>query len=283
MLADNPVRFIDAFVDELDLAATGFVRVEPKATGRPGLKLYIYGYLNRVRSSRRLEMECHRNTEVIWLLRSLKPDFKTIADFRRDNRVVFRSVFRTRVRDVRDALFGTVQYYERSERRELMRKAFRALAFNGISGDYLEFGSWGGMTFALAYKESRRANFRCKLWSFDSFRGLPPQASPEDEHRVWVEGSMSTGLEEFRAICRRNGISDDDYITVPSYYEDTIAQEDKIGLPLPNDVALACIDCDLYSSTKSVLRFLSSRMKHGMILALDDYYCYSLGRTPSLS
>jgi transposase len=98
--ADNPVRFIDAFVDELNLAAAGFVRVEAKATGRPGyapadlLKLYIYGYLNRVRSSRRLEMECHRNIEVIWLLRNLKPDFKTIADFRRDNRAAFRSVFR---------------------------------------------------------------------------------------------------------------------------------------------------------------------------------------------
>jgi transposase len=98
--ADNPVRFIDAFVDELDLSAAGFVRVAAKATGRPGyapadlLKLYIYGYLNRVRSSRRLEMESHRNIEVIWLLRSLKPDFKTIADFRRDNRVAFRSVFR---------------------------------------------------------------------------------------------------------------------------------------------------------------------------------------------
>ena len=99
---DNPVRFIDAFVDELDLAAAGFVRAEAKATGRPGyapadlLKLYIYGYLNRVRSSRRLEMESHRNIEVIWLLRSLKPDFKTIADFRRDNRAAFRSVFRVR-------------------------------------------------------------------------------------------------------------------------------------------------------------------------------------------
>jgi transposase len=98
--ADNPVRFIDAFVDELDLSVAGFLRVAPKATGRPGfapadlLKLYIYGYLNRVRSSRRLEMECHRNIEVIWLLRSLKPDFKTIADFRRDNRATFRSVFR---------------------------------------------------------------------------------------------------------------------------------------------------------------------------------------------
>ena len=98
--ADNPVRFIDAFVDELDLSAAGFVRVAAEATGRPGyapadlLKLYIYGYLNRVRSSRRLEMESHRNIVVIWLLRSLKPDFKTIADFRRDNRAAFRSVFR---------------------------------------------------------------------------------------------------------------------------------------------------------------------------------------------
>jgi transposase/IS5 family transposase len=98
--ADNPVRFIDAFVDGLDLVEAGFARVQPKATGRPGyapgdlLKLYIYGYLNRVRSSRRLEAECHRNIEVIWLLRTLKPDFKTIADFRADNRVTFKAVFR---------------------------------------------------------------------------------------------------------------------------------------------------------------------------------------------
>src|SRR6266513_1729622 len=97
---DNPVRFIDAFVDGLDLAAASFIHVEPKVTGRPAyapgdlLKLYIYGYLNRVRSSRRLEAETHRNIEVIWLLRHLKPDFKTIADFRRDNRNAFRQVFR---------------------------------------------------------------------------------------------------------------------------------------------------------------------------------------------
>src|ERR1700733_4407441 len=97
---DNPVRFIDAFVDGLDLTEAGFGRVEAKATGRPGyapgdlLKLYIYGYLNRVRSSRRLEAECHRNIEVIWLLRTLKPDFKTIADFRADHRAAFKAVFR---------------------------------------------------------------------------------------------------------------------------------------------------------------------------------------------
>src|SRR5436305_11574890 len=94
------MRFIDAVVDGLELAAASFSRVEPKVTGRSGyapadlLKLYIYGYLNRIRSSRRLEAETHRNIEVIWLLRHLKPDFKTIADFRRDNRNAFRPIFR---------------------------------------------------------------------------------------------------------------------------------------------------------------------------------------------
>ena len=110
---DNPVRFIDAFVDGLDLEAAGFHRVQPSDKGRPGydpadlLKLYIYGYLNRIRSSRRLEVETHRNLEVIWLLRQLKPDFKTIADFRRDNRGAFRAVFRQFVRLCRELdLYG---------------------------------------------------------------------------------------------------------------------------------------------------------------------------------
>jgi len=110
---ENPVRFIDAFVDSLDLDAAGFTRVEPMATGRPGydpadlLKLYIYGYLNRIRSSRRLEAEAHRNIEVIWLIRRLTPDFKTIADFRRDNRAAFRQVFRDFVALCRELeLFG---------------------------------------------------------------------------------------------------------------------------------------------------------------------------------
>jgi transposase len=98
--ADNPVRFIDAFVDDLDLGDAGFLRSRPKATGRPGfdpgdmLKLYLSGYLNRVRSSRRLEAEAVRNLEVICPLRGLRPDFKTIADFRRDNRSAFKAVFR---------------------------------------------------------------------------------------------------------------------------------------------------------------------------------------------
>jgi len=95
---NNPVRIIDAFVDALDLGELGFEGVEPAATGRPGyhpsvpLKLYIYGYLNRVQSSRRLEREAGRNLEVIWLLGRLVPDDKVIADFRKDNGAAIRKV-----------------------------------------------------------------------------------------------------------------------------------------------------------------------------------------------
>src|SRR5580700_7448104 len=95
---DNPVRVIDVFVDELDLAELGFDGVEPEVTGRPSyhpsvlLKLYIYGYLNRVQSSRRLEREAGRNVEVMWLTGRLVPDHKTIADFRKDSGVAIKQV-----------------------------------------------------------------------------------------------------------------------------------------------------------------------------------------------
>jgi transposase len=95
---DNPVHVIDAFVEALDLGGLGFDRIAPKATGRPSyhpsilLKLYIYGYLNRVQSSRRLEREAGRNVEVMWLLGRLAPDHKTIADFRKDNGGAIRKV-----------------------------------------------------------------------------------------------------------------------------------------------------------------------------------------------
>jgi transposase len=95
---DNPVRVIDVFVDELELAELGFKGVEPEETGRPSyhpsvlLKLYIYGYLNRVQSSRRLEREALRNVEVMWLTGRLAPDHKTIADFRKDDGAAIRKV-----------------------------------------------------------------------------------------------------------------------------------------------------------------------------------------------
>lgn len=94
---DNPVRVVEAFIDELDLCALGFERVQPAATGRPAyhpatlLKIYLYGYLNRIQSSRRLEREAGRNIELIWLTGRLVPDFKTIADFRRQNGAAIRA------------------------------------------------------------------------------------------------------------------------------------------------------------------------------------------------
>lgn len=97
---DNPVRVIDVFVDHLNLLDLGFESVNSKWTGRPDyhpatmLKLYIYGYLNRIQSSRRLEKECHRNLELMWLLERLSPDFKTIANFRKDNGKGIKNVCR---------------------------------------------------------------------------------------------------------------------------------------------------------------------------------------------
>src|SRR5574343_1608878 len=96
----NPVRVIDVYVDELNLGKLGFAGVDPAATGRPAyhpavlLKLYIYGYLNRIPSSRRLEREAQRNVELMWLTGRLMPDHKTIANFRKDNGPAIRKVCR---------------------------------------------------------------------------------------------------------------------------------------------------------------------------------------------
>src|SRR5207253_1328710 len=95
---ENPVRVVEVFIDELDLAALGFSGMRPAVTGRPAyhpstlLKIYLYGYLNRVQSSRRLEREAQRNIELMWLTGRLAPDFKTIADFRKNNGAAIRAV-----------------------------------------------------------------------------------------------------------------------------------------------------------------------------------------------
>ena len=97
---DNSVRVIEVFIDELDMLSLGFSGVDPQATGRPAyppatlIKIYVYGYLNRIQSSRRLERESQRNVELMWLTGRLAPDFKTIADFRKDNGEGIRSVCR---------------------------------------------------------------------------------------------------------------------------------------------------------------------------------------------
>jgi transposase len=119
---NNPVRVIEAFVEALNLGELGFAGVEPETTGRPSyhpsvlLKLYIYGYLNRVQSSRRLEREAGRNFEVMWLLGRLVPDHKTIADFRKDNGLAIRKVCARFVELCRE--MGLLGERERCHRRQ---------------------------------------------------------------------------------------------------------------------------------------------------------------------
>ncbi len=162
---------------------------------------------------------------------------------------------------------------DRLDRERFFRYAFSALFFNHIEGDYAEFGCHSGVTFSLAYRESRRFKYLCKLWAFDSFSGLPRQKSKADEHPEWIAGSMATSLPQFHKICDGNGIPRSAYETVPGFYDDTLGH--MTPTDAPTSIALAYIDCDLYSSTMAVLRFLMPRLRHGMIIAFDDYYRYS--------
>jgi hypothetical protein len=175
--------------------------------------------------------------------------------------------------------------YYSSDRREFFRRAFLALGFNAIGGDYAEFGCHTGTTFGLAYQEYQKAAkhlsflsystaINRKFWALDSFRGLPAPRGDEDEHPYWIEGNLSTGVDEFYSACTRNGVPKDAIEIVEGYYDQTLAG-DITSRKLPQNIALAYVDCDMYSSILTVLEFLAPRLKHGMILALDDYYVYS--------
>src|ERR1700739_382612 len=147
---ENPVRAIDVFVDELDLAALGFEGVEPAVTGRPGyhpglmLKLYVYGYINQVASSRRLEREAGRNVELMWLTGRLAPDFKTIADFRKDTGPAIRAACREFV--------------------ELCRKVgLFAQAVAAIDGSKFKAVNARDKNFTRAKLEARRAQIGARI------------------------------------------------------------------------------------------------------------------------
>lgn len=151
--------------------------------------------------------------------------------------------------------------------------AFKALTFNQIDGDYVEFGSHGGVTFRLAYNQINQRRFQRHMWAFDSFQGLPEWTSPKDEHPIWRKGAMATSENEFHDICHSHGIPRERYTVVPGFYDETLPAMPADSMP--TNIALAYIDCDLFSSTKTVLEFLEPRLKHGMILAFDDYFCWS--------
>jgi O-methyltransferase len=142
---------------------------------------------------------------------------------------------------------------------------------NNISGDYVEFGSYGAVTFRSAYEESRKLNFPVKLWAFDSFKGLPESMG---DHPRWVPGGMAMSEAEFVATLDYHNIPRDEYTIVSGFYKDTIGKGVRAADGYCRDIALAYIDCDLYDSSVTVFDFLLPRIKHGMIIALDDYHCW---------
>jgi O-methyltransferase len=171
-------------------------------------------------------------------------------------------------------LADAIDYYERADREVFFYRAFCLLQKNRITGDYCEFGCSGGMTFTIAYYMSQKFDWISrKLWAIDSFQGLPKPSNQKDEHPEWQPGWLNTPIEEFHAIMRGSRVPRSAYEAIPGFYNETIGKlATRRPAVLPDDIALAYIDCDMYSSTMSVLEFLEPRFKQGMIIACDDYY-----------
>jgi hypothetical protein len=113
------------------------------------------------------------------------------------------------------------------------------------------------------------------MWAFDSFAGLPYSEDPRDFHRLWKSGAFTTTKDQFLDICARSQIPREQFTLVEGFYRDSLFDPTDARLRSLHDIAIAYIDCDMYTSTKDVLRFLSPRLKNGMILCFDDYYCIS--------
>lgn len=152
--------------------------------------------------------------------------------------------------------------------------AFVALRVNGISGEYAEFGCHTGGSFQAAYHVLSKISPERHMWAFDSWQDLPHDHPLDDHPGFWAMGGQGAGgVENFHAANAQHGVARDAYTAVEGYYRDTLPALGDDGPP--TDIALAYVDCDLYSSSVSVLEFLGPRLKHGMIVAFDDWFCWS--------
>lgn len=170
------------------------------------------------------------------------------------------------------AAFAIVHEKLRRDLADFYWDAFTALALNGISGDYVEFGSDGATTVRLVHDIVRLLPQPRHIWAFDSFEGLPDTGEELDHHPAFASHVHQGGVARFHQLCADHGMTPDDYDAVVGYFDQTLAPE---AGPLPDDIALAYVDCNLYSSTVTVLDFLAPRLKHGMIVAFDDYFCFT--------
>jgi O-methyltransferase len=159
------------------------------------------------------------------------------------------------------------------DRRSFFWDSCVTLQINGISGDYVEFGSYGGHSLSLAYEALKLIGSPRHLWAFDSFAALPEITDPRDERwRTGIDINQG-GVENFHADCAKLGVPREAYTAVEGYFSDTLPPLGTDGSP--SDIALVYVDCNMYSSTVTVFEFLAPRLKHGMIVAFDDYYLWS--------
>jgi O-methyltransferase len=162
-----------------------------------------------------------------------------------------------------------------ADRNEFFRRASCVIKYNGIKGDYAEFGCASATTFRLAHSHIKMQQLNMKMWAFDSFEGLPKTDDVRDLHPQWYAGAYPTATDLFELIVDDYGIKKDNYSMVPGFYNDTIGKKSIGSDKFAPEIAIAYIDCDLFSSTRDVLFFLKSRLKTGIIIAFDDYFCYS--------
>ncbi len=172
----------------------------------------------------------------------------------------------------------------RIERGLIMDYAFEFIAKSGLDGAYMEFGCFNGSSFIQAYhacKKHLKSNVpgqklsKHKFYAFDSFEGLPAldKEDQSDGYDVFEEGQYAYSRKDFKAALKRGGVDLKDVMTIPGFYEDSLTDELKVRKKLPK-IAIAHIDCDLYSSAKTVLNFLTDLVQDGSLILFDDYFCY---------
>ena len=156
----------------------------------------------------------------------------------------------------------------------MIAQAMEFAKINGVVGDYFEFGLWQGKTFRYAHKMMRRYSVKgMKLWGFDSFQGLPTHQSRPDN--IWYEGQFAYGRDQLERDILACGFKPQDYELVEGFYDQSL--DDALVERLIRDqvkASIVYIDCDLYESTRPVMRFISNFLQNGTILCFDDYFTY---------
>ena len=160
----------------------------------------------------------------------------------------------------------------RVARLNILRSALRLLDFNGIDGDYVEFGCFRAETLPLAHRINRMLPMQRHLWAIDSFQGIPAPQGFRDLHPRWSEGRKFTSVAEFQRRCRRHGVPESAMTTIVCPYPElTTLPADQ----LPDNIALAYVNCYLHSQVEQVLELLRPRLKQGMLIAFDNYFACS--------